>query len=481
MPYTLRDYRQGLGQKLSGFYRGTVSIGPDPLDQLAQRSVLSADLYDADKGSKGFADTFVWVGKYKNQRRIRENGYRSLAYTIYEPPTSGTYRLTFYGYGESVPIDFDATAEVIDAALPSGLAAATVTIVDGRVVIGLPDIIDTEISNGTMIVQGGIGALEANRGFTKALQPEDEFEISSKLPVADADHIQGLNTIINMALRKIWFIDRFPITPTTNSLGTRTFHGLTGYDWLTSKTQIIAIYNPTAWTMVARWTPPTSGTFTMQLNMGGETFITNALDYTATASEIEAELERASGLVFDVDVDGSEFVITLEKTFYATPILTSSYGTPEVTVSMLESPSRYSHTWNLQYDGESPYIDNLIGQEGYSFLVSAHRPSHTWIAPQTAYGTPGSMWLPSNVGLVDDYDQAVPALEDVVTVAYAVACHQLSLTGPGNETEYWKREAKEADRVAAGVKLFDLPVDDKPRGGTGMSAGWGSKGYWGRW
>jgi hypothetical protein len=281
----------------------------------------------------------------------------------------------------------------------------------------------------------------------------------------------------------MWFVDRFPITPTQNVLGVKTFFGLTGYDWLTNKNQIISLYNPTHWEMIATWTRPVSGSFTLQLNMGVETFITASLAYDATVSEIEDELEQVSSLPFTVEESGGVLTITLEKTWYATPILTASTGTPTLVINMLESPTRYSKVWNLQYDGEQPYIDNYFGQEGHSFLVQAYRPSHSWIAPQTAYGTTGSVWLPSTVGLEDDYDQAVSPVEDVVAVAYAIACHQLALTGPGNETEYWKREAKEADRVAAATKIFDLPFEDKPRGGLRpyTGSGWGNKGFWGRY
>lgn len=484
MPDTLRNYRQGLGQKLAGFFRGTVSVDPDPTDSLGGRSILSVDLYDADRGSKGYANQYAWIGKYKNQRRVRENGYRSLAYAIFSPPDEGTYTLTFYGYGQTDPIDFDATASEIATAVHnanSGLASVTVAADGDRFIATLPDVIDVEIDEGTMHVQGGIGALELNRGLTRALVAGDEFELNGKLPVQDADNVQGMNTIINMALRRMWFIDRFPITPTSNVLGVKSFFGLTGYDWLTSKKQIIALYNPTLWEMVATWSRPFSGTYTLQLDMGIQTYTTDSLAYDASAATVEAALESATGLAFTVS-GTTTFTITLERTYYATPILTASTGIVTQTINMLESPSRASKTWSFQYDGEAPYLDNFVIEAGYSFLVQAYRPAHSWICAQTTYGTTGSVWLPSSQGLVDDYDMAIPPLEDVVSVAYAIACHQLAATGPGNETEYWKREAREADRVAAAIKMYDLPFEDAPRGGLGSygNRGWGSKGFWGR-
>ena len=477
---TLRDVRQGLGQKLTGFYRGTVSINPDTTDTLAQRSILSAGLYDADKNTKGFTDSFAWSGKYKDQRRVRNNGYRSLAYAVYTPPTSGTYTITFYGSGTTASIAYDALQPAIEAAVTPILSSATVAIVGGDVIITLGDVTDTEISAGTMLAPGAVGALEVNRSFTKALVKGDEFELHSKLPVLDYDNVQGLNTIINMALRRMWFIDRFPITPTTNVVGVKQFYGLTDYDWLTHKGQVIGVFNPTEWKMTATWTPPVSGSYTLQLDMGVEAFVTDSLAYGATAAEVEAELESATGLGFTV-TGTSPLTIVLDRTWYASPILTSSSGTPTITIEMLASPSRYTGGWNFQYDGETPYLDNYLdGIEGRSFLIEAYRTASTWICPQSSYGIEGTVWFPSTEGLVDDYDQCVPPVEDIVSVAYAIACKQLSLVGPGNETDYWRQEERSATRVAAAVKMFDLPFEDKPRGGRGgFGSGYGNKGFWG--
>jgi hypothetical protein len=122
-----------------------------------------------------------------------------------------------------------------------------------------------------------------------------------------------------------------------------------------------------------------------------------------------------------------------------------------------------------------------MGQEGYSFLVEAYRQAHTWICPQDSYGVEGTIWESSDTGLYDDYDAAIPPIEDVAAVAYELACRQLVTVGPSHETDYWKREAKEAARVSAAIKMYDLPMNTKARGGVFNNVGaLGSKGYWGR-
>ena len=485
---TLREYREAVANMLGGYVRNTVSLDPDPLDTLAQRSILSAYLFDADKGSKGMAGQFAWVGKNRDQRRIRENGYRSLAYAVYQPPTSGSYTLTFYGYGTTdPPFDWDADAGTIAVevnGLDPALGRVTVTANGPVFVLSLPDIIDVEISNGTMISQGAVGAVEVNRGFTSALRRGDEFEIHAKLPVLDYDNVQGLNTLINSALQEMWFIDKFPITPYRNARGVRTFYGLTDYNWLVSHTQIIALYSPTLWTNTATFTPPASGSYTVLYEVAGSTKVSSSIAYTATGEQIQTALNSSGFTGVTVTPTGvsSTYTFTVAETWFATPSFSVSSGTIVNNIEMLDTPARYPNVWKFQYDGENPYIDNYMGPEGYSFLIEAYRQANTWICPQTSYGTPGTIWVPSTTGLVDDYDMAIPSVKDVANVTYNLACKQLMLVGPGNETDYWAREQAKAARAAAATKIFDLPMNTNPRGGIYNSAATiGSKGFWGRY
>lgn len=479
---TLRSYRHEVARKLGGFKVGTVTLDPDPSDILAQRQVLSALLYDADKGSKGYSDQFCWVGRHRDQRRFRASGYRSLAYSVFVPPVSGTYTLTLYGYGTTAPIAFNADGPTIQAAITTiaggggGLDTVTVSGDGNPYVLSLPDIIDTEISSGTMLATGGIGALEVQRSFTHALVTGDEYEIHSKLPVDDDDNIQGLNTIINMALRRMWFIDKFPITPVLNSRGYKTFYGLSGEQWLTQKRQIISLYGPVLWELVSTFTPPVSGSYSLTLTVAGSTAITSSLPYDADAETIRAALAAASGLPITVAGTGP-YTITLPETYYAVPALAASAGTVANVRTRLDEPTRYPSSWSFEYDGEEPYIRNYVGQVGQSFYVEAYRPAHSWVCPQASYGVLGDTWTSSEEGLTGDYDQAVPSVEAVAAVAYAIACRQLCTVGPGHESGHWEREAQRAERASAATKLYDLPFNDKPSGG-GYGVVNADKGFW---
>jgi hypothetical protein len=314
----------------------------------------------------------------------------------------------------------------------------------------------------------------------------DEFEIHSKIPVSDQDDLQGINTFVNMALARAWFIDRFPITPSRNARGVQTFYGLSDYNWLSSSKQIISVYEPTDWSLVSTLTPPGSGTFTISLTLGTGVYSTSSIAFNATGAEIQEALDVALvGAGISVIVSpttlNATYTLTINTTRYASISFSASAGTITNTRTMLTSPARSSIGWNYQADGEAPYLDNYYGaNEGDSFFVEAYRPGDTWTCPQASYEVLGTEWGPTNDGLVNDYDQAVPPVEDVAAIAYALLTKHLSLTGPQSETEYWKREAKDAAAIAAGIKLYDLPYQDKPRGGGFSLRGWGSKGYWGR-
>lgn len=472
MAVTLREIRQTLSRKLGGFNSGTVSLAPDSTDALAQRSILSSKLYDADKGTKGFSGHFVWIGKYGDERRVRESGYRALPYVVYAPPTSGTYTLTAYGYGTTSSLAYNAsTATVASAMSAIGNGIGTVSVTedaDGNYVVALSDIIDVELSAGTVLASGSIGALEVNRAFTRALQIGDEWELHAKLPVEDSDEVQGLNWCINFAARKLFTIDKFPITPVRNVTGAQTYIGLTGESWLRDRKQIIAVYEPVEWEINATLTPPASGSFVLSIDNATATGTTGSLDFAATGQDIQDELDGLgmSGLTFTVSplTSAASYTITVERTWYAQLEISTTSGTIAQTATMLQSPRLYPNVWNFGYDAEKPYLDNMYGQEGRSFLVEAVRQSHTWVCRQSAYGTLGSIWSSSTDGLTDDYDQIDVLLDDIVAVAYAYACDQLASVGPGSDRGYWADEAKKAHRVAAGIKMFDMPIQEKPGG-----------------
>lgn len=485
MPSTLREVRELVGNKLGGYSRSLVSITPDVTDALAQRQILCAELYDADRSSKGYAGQFAWNGQYRDQRRVRENGYRTVAYLVYQPPTSGSYTITFYGYGITGSLAWNADSDTVELAIQgiTGLGGATVTTTDNDVLlVALPSVIDAELSAGTMIAQGGVGALEVNRGFTKALTVGDEIELCSKLPFRDADNVQGLNTLINMALRDMWYIADIPITPVRNSRGTPTFLNLTEYDWLTHESQIIAIFNPSLWEASSVFTPPVSGSYTISIDMGATVYTTGSLLYTDSASTILAALQAAlSGVTWTVTDTGATFTIVLSNTRYAQPTISVSAGSVTNSIYRLETPTIYRGGPKFQYNGNVPYIDNLFGVEGESFMIKAYIPAYAYICSQASYGTNGTLWTASTTGLYDDYDMAMPPPDDIASFAYALAADQMAKI---DQTDaFWQREAKKAHGIAAGLKTYDFPYDTKPQGNRygSTAGGWGSKNYWGNW
>lgn len=219
--------------------------------------------------------------------------------------------------------------------------------------------------------------------------------------------------------------------------------------------------------------------------MFNTSYTTASLNFNATGAQIQAALVAVVPSTWAITVDpqstNATFTLTMTPSFYASPSFTVSSGTVTNTLTMITSPTRAGTQWKFQWDGEAPYLDNYFSQEGYSFYIEAYRPAYSWTATQSAYGITDNVWTSSSTGLVNDYDQVAVDVDELAAIAYYIACKQLSLTGPTSDTAYWQAETQRAATVAAAIKTFDLPFEDKPRGGmTDFSSGWGNKNFWAR-
>jgi hypothetical protein len=483
---TLKAYTDTLSAKLGGWDSLTVSLDANIEDNMALRSVLTSGLYDSEKDPKSFAGNYVWSKRLREQRRVREHGYTISSLVTFTPPASGTYRLILYGYGQTALLSALATNAQIQAAIEAvhGLfVGTTVTGTSPRIIeFATTETIDVGITAGSIGNQNGIARLEVTQGFSTPLVKGDEVTIHSKLPVVDADGYQGLRSLVNLALRRMWFIDVFPITPVEYGSTRQSIFGTTQFPWLTYKQQVIALFGPAAHRLVSTFTPPSSGSFTLSF-LGAETLgPTASISVSGLTGQVLQDALRAiSGLDF-VEVSplgaSGSYTLLYEPTEYAQPAFSASAGTLINTVVRLEQPARAPHSWNFQFDANTPHLYAPGYMPGASFFVEAYRQGHSYICPQIDYNTVGTTWVDSTEGLSRDMDQAMPDLDSTVALAYYLACLQLASKGPQAETQYWENKALEAGRAAAFIKLYDLPMDVKPRGRRtrGTSSIWGTKG-----
>ena len=485
---TLLEYRQALSKKLTGFKSGTVAHDATATDTTAKRLVISGDLFDNEKDSSAYAGHHVWVGKYRDERRIKESGFSTLFWTIFNAPTTtSSYKLRVYGYSS----DTSTLTQASDAAAIQTAILAIHADLSGVTVIGSnPYTIksSTEIDieyvavsgeTGSIESSGGLGTVEVIRPFTKALARNDVFEIHSKLPVLDFDAVQGQNTLINEALKKINVIDRIPVTPTTiTSEAQVVFNLRETYPWLTTRERILAIFEPTDFDLVTTWTPGVAS-YTLTLTLASA-YTTASIAAAATASTIQTAINAVSPIA--VTVTGSNpYTITVRGSKYYNPAFSASSGTVSNVVYQKGDPARTFPSWVFQYDGPVPYLYfPSISSVGDTFFLEVKRPGHTLIAAQSSYGVLGTTWSASTTGLTDDYDQATPDVDEVAAYAYWLACKQLTLIAPGHEMGFWKDERINAARAIAYIQTYQAQEDRKPMSGSSYrNAGWGSKGFWG--
>lgn len=482
-----------LAQRLGGYQSVTVSLPPDTTESAAQRLVLSTDLFDVDRPASSWGDSWAWVGRYGDGRRIKRSSYRSTSYAYLVAPTSAlgadeAFSLIFYGFGETSDITLSGTASVRAAQIETeitsivGLESYTVSAITTTTFkITMSSAVSVEISNANGSVTCGIGSVEATRPFRYGLPLGTTVELHSKLPAHSADGFTGLNDLLNQALSRLSFVDRLIFTADDDET---TVFEITE-PWLLNRSQAIRAYGPTDRSYSATFTPPGSGSYTLTIDVGLATDAELTLAYSASASALQTALNdalEAVGHQTEATVTGSgSFAITIPNTRYATPSITASSGTiSAATTDRTETAYRFDG-WRFVFDGERRYIElDVAFAAGESWELEVYRPCSTWICQQEDYETTGSTWASSTVGLQADLDQCAGDEDAIVAIAHYLACRQLATQGPAADVLYWQSEAARAASIAAQIKLFDTQrsLDRAPRDGLlAWERGRSSKGF----
>lgn len=455
----------------------TVSANPDTTDAAAQRKVISTDLYSIDKTLTALGQANLWVGSLNEGNKIRSNSYTAVAKAVLVEPTTSTYSLTFYGYGTTSTLDpSTTTSSTIQTAVRNvsvSLAAVTVT-GSGPFVITLPSAsITLELtrvgtpSDTTGSVTQGLASVEAIRPFTTALTRGTLVHLFAKYPADDRDGLVGMTTLVNQALARLWFIDQLHVHSTDTDSQQVSF-SLDAYPWLKTRSQILRVYAPVRWKHTFSYTVPGSS-HTLSLDVGyAANLTTGSLVGSATASAIQTAISdalSANDAVGTVTVtsNGSARTVTVEDSQYADWALTVSTGAVVTTTRERMDDLRFVDGYRLRFHGETLTLEwDFPWQRGQTWFLEVYRPADTWTAAQTSYGVEGTTWATSTSGLTNDYDQCVPDLGEVASMAHYLACRQLALYGPGQESKFWRDEQRRAALIAAQIKSLDLPMDNEP-------------------
>ena len=250
-----------------GVMSGTVTLDPDILDTNAARSLNSAKLYDDEKLSGAFGSQYVWIPRYSDQRRTLVRGYRVRYATIFAPPKEGSYRLQFFGYGETRELPATSSAATIEAdihEISPALSGVDVTVDPLGMLIDLDFRIGIGCTAGQMVAQGGVGICLVSRDFSTALRKGTRWLISPRMPFETEDEILGLHECVNLALADIRETDLLPVAASLPYHQRSKVVRLTDIaPWLEAD-MILGVFAPTDWVSVTGFKPPTSGTYQLQ-------------------------------------------------------------------------------------------------------------------------------------------------------------------------------------------------------------------------
>jgi len=469
---TLADYRAAASEipDLGGFLQGTVDVDPLITDPDATRIVISSNLYDSEKLAGAFGGYYFWIPRYANQGRVLERGYRTRYVTIFEPPASGTYRLLFYGYNQTNLISATAPASSIQAQIRSvSTDLSTVDVVkssqSGRVAIFMPSRIGMGSTDGTIVVQGGLGACLMNRDFSQPLAAGTPWYASALLPFIDEDETVGIHTCINYALRDIRIPHMLPVYTTLPTASRGRVISVASLNPALLPEDIIGYYAPVEWMTEIVFHPPASGTYQVTLD-SWQPFGPNPtpLSYNATGAELETAILSIPGVQY-VSVTpqsaASSYLIRWQTMYHDNSLSTTGGWVESVTNTRLRDPYPVSIAPSYREDAEQSTLIDPGYPEGHSWFVHWRMPARNRIKPQTypvnANGLPdrrqspivGSSWMYSLDGLVNDLDCALPTVAQVVELVNYYIKLAIAGSSPEGEADKWFARANQQAGAAA--------------------------------
>src|SRR5262245_36315478 len=441
---TLDAYRQRTLEEeggVLGVLATTVTLDPDLTDRDAARSVISARLYDDEKLSGAYGSQYIWVPKWSDQRRTLQRGYRVRYASIYTPPDQGSYRLQFFGYGETREIPHATAPSAVQTEIrriDPDLADVDVEADPLGLLIHLHNRIGMGATAGRLVAQGGVGIVLVNRDFTQALTKGTRILISPRLPFETEDEALGLHDAIRLALWDIREPDLLPVASAYPATGRPSVVKLKDLaPWLEAD-MVTGFFAPTDWLSVTCFRPPASGTYTLAPLTAREwTATPTPLAYNATGAEIEAQLASVLPLGrMRVEPQGPspQYDLIWQTMQHEATFEPSAGAVVGYSSARLHDPYPTSIAPNYSGDFEADTFSDPGYAPDQSWFVACQRPAATRICPQSypirSDGSPdtardpilGSYWIDSTSGPVHDLDQARPPVEVVAPAALRYAC-----------------------------------------------------------
>lgn len=490
---TLYAYRDGVLQEeggVLGVMRATVSLNPDLADRDAARSVISAKLYDDEKLSGAYGAQYIWVPRTSDQRRTLQRGYRVRFASVFVPPSEGSYRLQFYGYGQTREMPYSTSPKAVETEIRRVHEALASTEVEadplGLVIFFMgSNRVGMGATAGRLIAQGGVGICLVNRDFSQPLKTGTAFLMSPRIPFETEDELLGLHNCINLALADITAPDLVPVASALPSSQRSSVIRLSDIaPWATPE-MVLGFYGPTDWLSVTRFRPPTSGTYLLRpVTAAPWSSTIDTLPYNASGATIEAALRtvvgsRAPNIRVVPQGVATEYDIAWKTLYHEATITASAGAIVGYQSNRLRQPYPISVVPGYQRDFEAGTFSDPGYGEDQSWFIEFDRPTSTKICPQVwprrrdgSYDysqdpLPGEYWVDSTVGLVHDFDQAMPPVSQVAPAALRYACLAIANVAPAGEAQRWEALAQRSAMHAAARVIYGTQQAKALRKNTG--------------
>jgi hypothetical protein len=496
---TLSEYRDATLQEeggVLGVFKGTVTLEPDLTDPQAARALISARLFDDEKLSGAYGAQYVWIPKWSDQRRTIQRGYRVRFASIFSPPADGSYRLQFYGFGQTRELPHNTAPSTVQAEVAKidvDLADVEVEADPLGLLFHLPFRIGIGATAGRMLAAGGVGIALVNRDFSNPLTKGTRYLLSPRIPFETEDELLGLHDCINLALADIRHHDLLPVVSGLHQGERSPVVRLREIaPWLEGA-MVTGFYAPTEWRSSTTFQPPVSGSYLLR-PVTSVTWGTtpSPLPYNATGAAIEDALRAVVGsprLRVAPQGVAQRYEIVWDTMHHEATIAASAGAVVGYRSERLRDPYPTSLPPSFTSDFEADTFSDPGYAADQSWFVGCFRPDSTRICPQTyprrADGSldpsgepiPGQYWVDSVTGLVHDLDQARASVELVAPAALRYACLAIANVVPAGESARWEALAQRTAMQAAARTVYGKQVYRR----VGTSAPWppmdGSRGF----
>lgn len=460
---------------LGGQQVGVVSVDALLNDTQAVRSLISGKLYDSEKLSGAYGGQYVFVPRYGDTRRVEDRGFRVRYISVFRPPESGTYRLRFYGFGESATLASSSSASSVQHACRQ-IAPELIDLevrassVPGELTFTQPFRVSLGSTAGEIISNGGVGVCIVSRDFSQPLMAGEAWCMSAKIPFDDEDETIGVHTCINLALDDFLIADLLPVTASEPADQRDRLIHLADLPVPIHPEDITGYYAPTRWMAEITFRPPSAGSYTLStVGWNGQMPILSPLAYNADGLAIQTALREVPlWALANVTPQGpaSSYVISLDSMYAQWGMLTTFGKIDSVENRRRYDPLAVAIPPYYRGDAEQSTIVDPGYAPGETWFIAYRRRASTRICPQTypikADGTfdkaarpiLGTQWIDSSSGLQNDLDMAVPTAQEIAEIALKYCYAAIAAASPRGEGDVWAAAAQKQASLAAGKTVF---------------------------